>query len=133
MKNIKNLLKATILTLTLTITTTLAFPAMATTTTNGWIQNGSNWNYYVNGKIVVNGVIQDKGKLYYIDNQGNLENGWFTKNGSTVYFQNGLLATGWTQIDSKWYYFNEFGEMLAGTQDINGKAYNLASDGHWIE
>lgn len=60
----------------------------------GWYyeRETSQWNYYVNGAKVINGVIQDKGLLYYFDKDGNLENGTHTYNGSTVTFENGLIV-----------------------------------------
>lgn len=130
---IKNLLKTTLLTLTIT-TTLFSIPALADTN-NGWNYNSNikTWNYYVNGKLVKDGVVAYENKLYYLDSLGDLQNGWFTKAGSTVYFQDGLLTTGWMQINNNnWYYFNELGAMQTGIQTINGIEYKFADDGHWI-
>ena len=133
---IKKLLKTTLLTLTLTAT--LLTPTFASTNVlddfTGWYYNKNTqvWNYYLKGEKVSNGVVSGTIKIYYLDSLGNLENGWFTKNDSTVYFQDGLLTTGWKQINGSWYYFNELGAMQTGTQNIDGKTYIFAYDGHWL-
>lgn len=128
---IKKLLKTTILT---GVLLTVSIPAFADIN-NGWNYNqtAKTWNYYVNDKLVKDGVISYENKIYYLDNQGNLENGWYAKNDATVYFQDGLLVTGWKQIDDKWYYFSDLGKMLTGEVNLDGTTYNLASDGHLVE
>jgi len=35
-------------------------------------------------------------------------------------------------IEGKWYYFSNGGIMLTGEINLNGKIYNLASDGHLL-
>lgn len=40
-----------------------------------------------------------------------------------------VKATGWKEIDEKWYYFNEDGIMSTGWLYYNGKWYNLSSSG----
>jgi hypothetical protein len=40
-----------------------------------------------------------------------------------------VKATGWKEIDEKWYYFNEDGIMNTGWLNYNGKWYNLSSSG----
>jgi len=46
-------------------------------------------------------------------------------------------ATGWKEIDKKWYYFNEDGRMITGWLNYNKKWYNLSSSGAmnigWID
>jgi uncharacterized protein YgiM (DUF1202 family) len=43
--------------------------------------------------------------------------------------ENGVKATGWKEIDSKWYYFNKDGMMLTGWINYSQNWYSLASDG----
>ena len=40
-------------------------------------------------------------------------------------FNDGTKATGWSQIDKQWYYFNDNGSMKTGLQDIGTNKYYL--------
>lgn len=55
----------------------------------------------------------------WIDNS---KNNW-------TWIENEVKATGWKEIDKKWYYFNENGVMSTGWLNDNGKWYNLSSSG----
>ena len=55
----------------------------------------------------------------WIDNS---KNNW-------TWIENGVKATGWKEIDKKWYYFNENGIMSTGWLNNNGMWYNLSSSG----
>lgn len=116
------------ITATMALSSISAFAAADTTT--GWVQNGTTKNYKVNGQIVTNGIVQDQGKTYYIDAQGNPQNGFLTKNGATAYFKDGLLQTGWQYINNAWYYFGEFGAMASNTT-IDG--YKIDSNGQYYK
>ncbi|MCE5221747.1 MAG: CHAP domain-containing protein [Clostridium sp.] len=45
------------------------------------------------------------------------------------WIENEVRATGWKQINEKWYYFNEDGVMRIGWLNYNGKWYNLSNGG----
>ena len=75
-------------------------------------------------------------------------NGFITKGNETFYYENGVMQTGWKQIDNTWYYFatknnQSFINLLYGKYDtlnegamckgvlgeIDGKRYCFHSDG----
>jgi surface antigen/carbon monoxide dehydrogenase subunit G len=64
--------------------------------------------------------------MYYIPASAewinNSKNNWNWVDGE-------VKATGWKEIDEKWYYFNEDGIMSTGWLNYNGKWYNLSSSG----
>ncbi|WP_315069009.1 CHAP domain-containing protein [uncultured Clostridium sp.] len=43
--------------------------------------------------------------------------------------EDGVKATGWKNIDNKWYYFNETGTMLTGWINYSQNWYSLSNDG----
>ena len=54
----------------------------------------------------------------------------------------GIKDVGWTQIDGSWYYFNDDGELVTGTEtdgqyngwkDIDSNRYYLMEDGKMLE
>jgi hypothetical protein len=62
---------------------------------------------------------------------------WSNKNGwcdeisyhNWYYFKDGIVQTGWQQVEGKWYLLNSSGILLTGWQQINNKWYYLYSDG----
>ena len=58
------------------------------------------------------------------------EKRFFTDGGTTYYLGvDGVMATGWQEIEGKWYYFNGSGAMQKNTT-IDG--YTLGADGAWV-
>lgn len=117
--------------------------------TNSELENGVihvNMYYY---DTIQNGWIQENGKWYYLD-EGERTTGWSNGYGTTkrnkrdndgsfvvvgqvewFYFDsNGVMQTGWKQIDGKWYYFYGNG-LMAHDTTISG--YKLGSNGAWIK
>ena len=92
-----------------------------------WKYFYSNGNYEINGKnyLFKNGVMKDDGwnsSQYTWD--GKTYTDWYYAN------PNGELATGWKQIDGKWYYFNGWGGMYNdGIWWIDDKPYAFEKSG----
>ncbi|MDF2884186.1 MAG: pcpA [Clostridiaceae bacterium] len=60
---------------------------------NGWLKNGTTWNYYINGNLKT-GWQLDGVKWYYLNTDGS-------------------MAAGWKQVSGYWYYLNPSGDMAA--------------------
>ncbi|MBQ5910499.1 MAG: N-acetylmuramoyl-L-alanine amidase family protein [Clostridia bacterium] len=69
---------------------------------------------------------------FWLQKEANLKNGWFKKGLNWVFYENGILATGWRYLSSTWYYFNEDGIMQTGWQQINNTWYYFASGGNML-
>ncbi len=121
-KGISILLSALILVSTLGISQ----PLVMANGVNGWDQNGTTWNYYINGNLKT-GWQLDGGKWYYLNDDGSMALGWKAI-GSTWYYlnPNGDMAIGWKQVGSNWYFLKANGSMAANTWIGN---YYLGSDG----
>ena len=94
------------------IISTLAFSQITVEATgaNGWQQNGTTWNYLVDGTK---------------------ETGWNLISGKWYYLNpNGDMAMGWKQLGTKWYYLNANGDMAVNTTTIDG--YKVDINGAWI-
>ena len=82
------------------------FSSFAAVTAGNWELIDGNWKFY--------------------DESHNEVRGWINT-------ENGMMVTGWKNIEDKWYYFNsvpsnpKFGEMLRGWQYIDGEYYYLDS------
>lgn len=87
---------------------------------NGWINNGSNWQYYDNGVLQKNRWVQsDKTQdWYYLDDFGNMAvNKWVIGKNNADY-----------------YYVDENGKMLKSiSKYINGYEQYFDSNGKWIK
>lgn len=101
----------------------------------GWKfeKDTQKWSYYFEGEKVHDGFIQQNDKLYYFDSLGSLIDGWGNWGNARMYYVGGVPVKGWRIIEGKWYFFDNAGVMLTGECNLNGKWYNLASDGHLIE
>ncbi|MCQ2512969.1 MAG: hypothetical protein MJ092_06270, partial [Lachnospiraceae bacterium] len=58
-----------------------------------------------------------------------VQNGWACEDGLWMYFENGVMQTGWIRPGTKWYYLDANGIMLTGLQNINGTRYYFDEDG----
>ena len=91
------------------------FSSFAAVTAGNWELIDGNWKFYDESHNEVRGWINTENCSYYIDPD------------------NGMMVTGWKNIEDKWYYFNsvpsnpKFGEMLRGWQYIDGEYYYLDS------
>ena len=104
---------------------------------------GNQWKWCVEDASgnILKGWYEDKGKWYYLMDNGTMATGWIKdKDGRWYYLDsNGAMQTGWLQDKGKWYYLNTVGngykgEMYSnGTYNIDGKEYKFDSSGAWIE
>ena len=91
------------------------FRSFAAVTAGNWELIDGNWKFYDESHNEVRGWINTENGSYYIDPD------------------NGMMVTGWKNIEDKWYYFNsvpfnpKFGEMLRGWQYIDGEYSYLDS------
>ena len=121
----------------------------------GWVQNGSAWNYYHQGNIVRNAWIGsywlgadgrmvtsswvDNGR-YYVDGNGvwvrnaqkpvEKKHGWIKEGNAWYYYENGALAR------NKWisgkYWLGADGKMATSSWVDNGRYY-VDSNGAWVK
>ena len=80
---------------------------------SGWAKTSKGRRYYKNGVLCKNKWLKFKsGKWFYFD-------------------ENGYMATGWTHIESDWYYITADRGRVTGAQSIDGIGYNFGADGKW--
>ena len=121
----------------------------------GWVQNGSAWNYYYQGNIVRNAWIGsywlgadgrmatnswvDNGR-YYVGANGVWDktvkkpevkkNGWVKEGSTWYYYENGALAR------NKWisntYWVGSDGKMVTSSW-VDGGRYYVGSNGAWVK
>lgn len=124
-------------------------------TYTGWIKSGNNWYYFKNSSMYKNGsyIIDYNG--YAFDENGVLiTDGWYEKkiyetytNSSTgkkvqLYKESkwyyadadGVLVTGWKQINGKWYFFNEenYAAYTYGLYKIKNRDFCFNYNGEWV-
>lgn len=97
---------------------------------SGWNKSSDKWSYVDDyGNLLKNTWFYDRnyGKTYYFNNDGIMNTGWIQLNGDWYYLDtSGAMVTGWKMIGSKWYYLDYNGKMRTGWfQDSNGKFYYL--------
>ena len=63
-------------------------------------------------------------KTYYFDRNGIMQTGWQDIDGNWYYLKKGVMVDGWQQIGGKWYFFRK-GAMQTDWQKMNGKWYYL--------
>lgn len=93
---------------------------------NGWKQNGTVWNYYIDGNLITGWQLYG-GKWYYLNSDGSMAIGWKSVAGNWYYFKpNGEMKIGWYQEWSTWYFLKSSGAMAANTWAGN---YYLSASG----
>lgn len=99
---------------------------------SGWTRDGDSWLFWdrETGELHTSGWLQDRGRMYYLDDSGHPLTGLQVIEGKTHYFNgDGAALSGWQKIDGKWYLFDDSGVSLTGWQKVNGKWYWMDSQG----
>lgn len=131
-------------------------------TTEGWVQTGNQWQYYLNGSKVINNWVQSPASSlwYFFDSNGNMVTDTFVNHTEKIitnypdyysdsfYYMNhdGAMVTGWKRIndyydspsaysDKGWYYFGDDGKMQRETwiqSKDSGLWYAVGEDGEML-
>ncbi|WJE55595.1 S-layer protein (plasmid) [Bacillus cereus] len=89
-----------------------------------WVQENGKWYYYQKNGNRVTGSQTIDGKQYYFGSDGAMQTGWVNFGGTKKYYSpSGVMQVGIQYIDGKMYYFNEGGQLSTGIHFINGKPY----------
>lgn len=79
--------------------------------TNSWVRYGDDWFMVGDDGAMLTGWQQDRGNWYYMTPES------------------GKMHAGWLDLDGNRYYIAPSGEMLTGTQTIDGQSYTFDSSG----
>lgn len=101
---------------------------------DGWLAHGNGLRFYLGYKMQT-GWIDINGLKYYSDNLGYMQKGWLSLDEKGMrYFHEagelmGAMATGFTQVGDKTYYFDAEGYMKTGWLDVAGFTYLTDASG----
>lgn len=99
----------------------------------GWVQNGSNWQYYsADGTMASNRWVISGDYWYWIGDNGVMATNKWINNQDKWYFvdENGASAKGWKAINGKWYFFYDDFTMAVNTTVDSSR---VGKDGAMIE
>ena len=105
-------------------------PSTAPTIPTGWVeQDGKRYYLDENGQIVTGWIHLEDGS-YYLDNNGAALTGWQDVDDLHRYFgENGVLWTGWLEQDGNTLYLTAAGTITTGWTDIGEDRYLFSEDG----
>lgn len=110
-----------------------AVPADTGAYSGSWVLEGEEWRYQLSEhEYLERDWINDKGKWYYLDEDGYMVTGSRKIGGKYYYFrENGEMATGWAYDDdeSQWYFMNDNGTRKTGWYQAGGVWYWFDSKG----
>ena len=96
----------------------------------GWTEYGGHTYYYDTKGQRVSGILKIDNVRYYFDKfTGALKSEWVTEKRKKHYYDTTGEAKGEKQINGKWYYFNEKGEMQTGFVNQENKTAYYNVDG----
>ena len=79
---------------------------------------------------ILSGWVEEGGKLYYLDEDGNKLTGWLELEDGRYYLSaDGAAVTGWTEVDGENRYFGETGALYSGWLEQDGSTYYLTMEG----
>ena len=104
-----------------------------TSDTDGWYQEGNDYYYYQNGKLVTNKVLEIKGQLYYFYSNGKMMKNNYSslynyEKGMYVYYRakedGKLYRNSWYQDEyGTWYHYGADGGSSYAIETVSGKKY----------
>jgi len=125
---------------------------------DGWVQEGVKWFYYQDGTKAT-GWLELSGTKYYLDESGAMvtgeytiagkvhkfssggkwlgekkpaKTGWVQDGADWYYYENGVMQTGWLDLNGVKYYLDATGTMVTGEYTIAGKVHRFATSGKWL-
>lgn len=152
MKNLKSL---AVLSTAALMVLGMSSVAFAATNDQGWVQNGSEWQYLdKNGDAVTNDWKRSGDYWFYLDSDGNMATDALIEDDDNYYYvdANGVMVTntwkavadddwdGSDEADYAWYYFGTDGKAYKSKDDldtseiktINGLKYAFDDEGHML-
>lgn len=102
----------------------------------GWVLESGTWVYYLDGQKQRGWLLDPKNQgWFYLDQAGAMQVGWQKIKEHWYYLDaNGRMRTGWLLSGGKWYYLaTPSGEMVTGTQQIEGRLYLFDTSGAWTD
>lgn len=98
----------------------------------GWITHGGKWYHYSkNGVMARNQWLKSGNKLFWMDEDGAmLRDAWVERDNCWYYLSSaGAAASGWQEIEGKWYYFDK--ETFIMAKDTTIDNWYVGKDGAW--
>lgn len=120
------------ITITLAMVMLMALSSMLSVwAATGWRAENGNWYYYsTDGRQAKDQWLKEGDNMYWINEDGTMAaNSWHEENTKWFWLDgNGVAATGWREIDGKWYYFYEDCSMAT---DTTVGSFKIGRDGVW--
>jgi N-acetylmuramoyl-L-alanine amidase len=123
--------RISVFTSALLLSVSLTIPVFAENET-GWVSKGGNWYYYSkNGTLAKNQWLKIGGNLYWMNADGTMRrNEWIEREKTWYYLSaSGAAASGWQEINGKWYFFDKETFTMATNMTID--SWYVGTDGAW--
>ena len=89
-----------------------------------WTPDGTNWKFMVDGTAYTGWLTDTDGHRYYFNKDGIMQTGWQNVNGNWYYLNSkGAMQTGWLLKEGKYYFLNTDGTMAYGWVNSQGSWY----------
>ena len=104
----------------------------------GWVEEGGKRYYFDKNGNKCTGWLELEDGDYYLGADGAAVTGWAVVDGANRYFgKTGALYSGWLEQDGKTYYLTTEGTLTSGWIDVGADRYYLTEDGArhtgWLE
>ena len=94
-------------------------------------ETAADGNYTVSPEAANGSWSKSGGEWFFVTEDGNYH-GWFYDTDGHVYYlnpENGVMTTGWLDLNGNRYYFNTDGVMQTGDVEVDGQIYHFNNDG----